>query len=173
MARTMPDRYKTSDQFWAKAVNTACQPQTISIFTSFSRRLLMSSLWVTSQMSLTLESLEVSAMFFKRGQNVLNLLLKYMKVFFLGYDSNSRTYRVFNNGSGCVETTCDVVFDETNGSQVEQYDLDVIDDEEAPCDALQRMAIRDVRPQDPSEPQASPTPNDTTPPTQSRARSRG
>jgi hypothetical protein len=50
--------------------------------------------------------------------------------------------------SGCVENTCDVVFDETNGSQVEQYDLDVVDDEEAPCDALQRMAIGDVRPQD-------------------------
>jgi transposase InsO family protein len=36
-------------------------------------------------------------------------------------------------------------------------------DEEAPCEALQRMVIGDVRPQDPSEPHA---PNDTTPPTQ-------
>jgi hypothetical protein len=55
------------------------------------------------------------------------------------------------------------VFDETNDSQVEQYDLDVVDDEETPCEALQRMATGGVRPQDPSEPQA---PNDTTPPTQ-------
>jgi hypothetical protein len=86
-----------------------------------------------------------------------------MKDFLLGYDSNSRVYRVFNKDSGCVETTCDTVFDETNGSQVEQYDLNIIGDEEAPCEALQRMAIGDVRPQDPSEPQAS---NDTTPPTQ-------
>jgi hypothetical protein len=46
---------------------------------------------------------------------------------------------------------------------VEQYDLDIVNDEEAPCEALQRMAITDVRPQDLSEPQA---PNDTTPPTQ-------
>jgi hypothetical protein len=46
---------------------------------------------------------------------------------------------------------------------VEQYD---VDDEEAPCDALQRMTIRDVRPQDPSEHHASQAPNDTTPPTQ-------
>jgi hypothetical protein len=38
---------------------------------------------------------------------------------------------------------------------VEQYDIDVIDDEEAPCDALQRMAIGVVRPHDPSEPQAN------------------
>jgi hypothetical protein len=57
------------------------------------------------------------------------------------------------------------VFEETNGSQVEEYDLDVVDDEEAPCDTLQRMTIGDVRPQDSSEPQASDSPNDTTPPT--------
>jgi hypothetical protein len=43
-----------------------------------------------------------------------------------------------------------VVFDETNGSQKEQVDLDLVDDEEAPSDALQRMAIGDVRSQDPS-----------------------
>jgi hypothetical protein len=29
-----------------------------------------------------------------------------------------------------------MVFDETNDSQVEQYDLDIVDDEEAPCEAL-------------------------------------
>jgi hypothetical protein len=50
----------------------------------------------------------------------------------------------------CIETTCDAVFDETNGSQKEQVDLDLVDDEEAPCDALQRITIDDVRPQDPS-----------------------
>jgi hypothetical protein len=54
------------------------------------------------------------------------------------------------------------VFDETNGSQVKEYDLDIIDDEEAPCDALQRMAIGEVRPQDPSKQQVV-APNDTTP----------
>jgi hypothetical protein len=59
------------------------------------------------------------------------------------------------------------VFDETNGHHVEQYDLDVVYDDEAHCEALQRMAIGGVRPQDPSDPQANITPNDTTPPTQS------
>jgi hypothetical protein len=42
------------------------------------------------------------------------------------------------------------VFDETNGSQMEQVDLNLVDDEEATCDTLQRMMIGDVRPQDPS-----------------------
>jgi hypothetical protein len=50
----------------------------------------------------------------------------------------------------CVETTCDAIFDETNGSQKEQVDLDLIHDEEVSCDALQRMPIGDIRPQVPS-----------------------
>jgi hypothetical protein len=84
----------------------------------------------------------------------------------LGYDSNSRAYHVFNVTTGCVETTCDAVFDETNGSQKEQVDLDLVDDEKAPCDALQRMMIGDVRSQDPSnQPQETST-YDTTPPAQ-------
>jgi hypothetical protein len=36
--------------------------------------------------------------------------------FLLGYDSNSHAYRVFNVTTGCVEITCDAMFDETNGS---------------------------------------------------------
>jgi hypothetical protein len=36
------------------------------------------------------------------------------------------------------------VFDETNGSQVEQVDLDELDDEEAPCVTLRNMSIGDV-----------------------------
>jgi hypothetical protein len=63
----------------------------------------------------------------------------------LGYDSNSRAYRIFHVTTDCVETMCDAVFDEINGSQKEQVDLDLVDDEEAPCDALQRMVIGDVR----------------------------
>jgi hypothetical protein len=87
---------------------------------------------------------------------------KVYECFLLGYDSNSRAYCVFNKDPGCVETTCEAVFDETNGSQVEQYDLNIVDDEQAPCEALQKMTIGDVRLQDPSDPNS---PNDTTPST--------
>jgi hypothetical protein len=66
----------------------------------------------------------------------------------LVYDSNSHTYHVFNMTTDCVETTCDAIFDEINGSQKEQVDFDLVDDEDAPCDALQRMTIGDVMPQD-------------------------
>jgi hypothetical protein len=42
--------------------------------------------------------------------------LKTYEVVLLSYDSNSHAYRVFNVITGCVETTCDAVFDETNDS---------------------------------------------------------
>jgi hypothetical protein len=54
----------------------------------------------------------------------------------LGYDSNSHAYRIFNITTSCVEIMCDTVFDKTNGSQKEQVDLDLVDDEEASCDAM-------------------------------------
>jgi hypothetical protein len=72
--------------------------------------------------------------------------------FLLGYDSNTRAYRVFNKSTGLVEVYCDIVFDETNGSQVEQVDLDELDDEEALCVALRNMSIRDVYPRNPKSP---------------------
>jgi hypothetical protein len=46
----------------------------------------------------------------------------------LGYDSNSRAYRIFNVTTSYIKRTYDVVFDETNDSQKEQVDLDLIDE---------------------------------------------
>jgi hypothetical protein len=62
------------------------------------------------------------------------------------------------------------VFDETNGSQVEQVDLDELDDEEAPCVVLRNMSIGDVCPKEYEEPpQAQDQPSSSmqaSPPTQ-------
>jgi hypothetical protein len=87
----------------------------------------------------------------KRGRNS-KFAPKAVEGFLLGYDWNTRAYRVFNKSTGLVEVSCDIVFDETNGSQVEQVDLDELDDEEASCIALRNMSIGDVCPQEPEEP---------------------
>ena len=55
--------------------------------------------------------------------------------FLLSYASNAHGYRVFNKTSGCVEVACDVTFEESNGSQVEQVDLNDTR-EEPPCQAI-------------------------------------
>jgi hypothetical protein len=62
------------------------------------------------------------------------------------------------------------VFDETNGSQLEQVDLDELDDEEALCVALRNMSIGDACPKESEEPpQAQDQPSSSmqaSPPTQ-------
>jgi hypothetical protein len=97
---------------------------------------------------------------------------KAVEGFLLGYDSNTRAYRVFNKSTGLVEVSCDIVFDETNGSQVEQVDLDELDDEEAPCVTLRNMSIGDVCSKESEEPtQAQDQPsssNQASPPTQDK-----
>jgi hypothetical protein len=72
--------------------------------------------------------------------------------FLLGYDSNTKAYRVFNKSSELVEVSSAVVFDETNGSPRVQVDLDDIDEEEVPMAAMSTMTIGDVRPQEQDQP---------------------
>ena len=68
--------------------------------------------------------------------------------FLQGYGSNEHAYRVFNKTSGRVEIAVDVIFDEFNGSQVEQVDSSVVGKEDPPCEAIKQLAIGDIRPQE-------------------------
>jgi hypothetical protein len=136
MARTMLDKYKTSDWFWVEAVNTTCHA---------TNRLYLHKLLKKTPYELLTSNKPNISYFRVFGSKCYVLQKRSMsskstpKVyegFLLGYDSISHAYCVFNKDSGCVETTCDAVFDETNGTHVEQYDLDIVDDEEVPCEAL-------------------------------------
>jgi hypothetical protein len=149
MARTMLDEYKTPNRFWAEAINTACY----SINWLYLHRILKK----TSYELLTGKKPNVS--YFRVFGSKCFILIKRVRSskfspkavegFFLGYDSKTRAYRVFNKSTGLVEVSCDIVFDETNGSQVEQVDLD---DEEALCVTLRNMSIGDVCPKESEEP---------------------
>jgi hypothetical protein len=170
MERTMLDEYNTPDQFWVEAIKTACY--------SINRLYLHRILKKTSYELLTGKKPNVSYfrvfgskcfILIKRGRNS-KFAPKAVEGFLLGYDSNTREYRVFNKSTGLVEVSCDIVFDETNGSQVEQVDLDELDDEEAPCVALRNMYTGDVCPKESKEPpQAHDQPSSSmqaSPPTQ-------
>jgi hypothetical protein len=170
MARTMLDEYKTPDRFWVEVINTACY----SINQLYLHRILNK----TSYELLTGKNPNVSYfrvfgskcfILIKRGRKS-KFAHKAVEGFILGYDSNTRAYRVFNKSTGLVEVSCDIVLDETNGSQVEQVDLDELDDEEAPCVSLRNMSIGDVCPKESEEPiQAQDQPsssNQASPPTQ-------
>jgi hypothetical protein len=170
MARTIFDEYKTSNRFWAEAINTACY--------TINRLYLHWILKKTSYELLTGKKPNVSYfrvfgskcfILVKRGRKS-KFAPKVVEGFLLGYDSNTRAYRVFNKSTVLVEVSCDIVFDETNSSQIEQVDLDELDDEEAPCVALRNISIGDVCPKESEEPpQAQDQPSSSTqasPPTQ-------
>jgi hypothetical protein len=56
----------------------------------------------------------------------------------LGYSTTSKAYRVWNLASGTQEVH-DVEFDETNGSQEEDENLD---------DVMKKMNVGDIRPRE-------------------------
>jgi hypothetical protein len=152
MARTMLDEYKTPNRFWAEAINTACY----SINWLYLHRILKKTSYelLTSKKPNVLYFRVFGSKCFiliKRGRKS-KFAPKAVEGFLLGYDSNTRAYRVFNKSTGLVEVSCDIVFDETNGSQVQQVDLDELDGEEAPCVTLRNMSIGGVCPKESEEP---------------------
>lgn len=147
-ARTMLDEYKTLDNFWAEAINTACH--------AINRLYLHEILNKTAYELLTGNKPKVH--YFRVFGCKCFILTKKPKSskfapkadegFFLGYGTNKHAYRVFNKTTGCVETSVDVKFDETNGSQVEQVNSNLEDEEEPPFQAIKRMVVGEIRPRE-------------------------
>jgi hypothetical protein len=151
MARTMLGEFKTPERFWSEAVNIACH--------TINRVYLHHLLKKTSYELLTGNKPNVSYfrvfgskcyILVKKGRNS-KFAPKAVEGFLLGYDSNTKAYRVFNKSSGLVEVSSDVVFDETIGSPREQVDLDDVDEDDVPTAAIRTMVIGDVRPQEQQE----------------------
>jgi hypothetical protein len=151
MVRMMLGEFKTPERFWSEAVITACH--------AINRLYLHRLLKKTSYELLTGNKPNVSYfrvfgskcyILVKKGRNS-KFAPKAVEGFLLGYDSNTKAYRVFNKSSGLVEVSSDIVFDETNGSPREQVDLDDIDEDDIPTAAICTMAIGDVRPQEQQE----------------------
>jgi hypothetical protein len=148
MARMMLGEFKTPERFWLESVNTTCH--------AINRLYLHRLLKKTSYKLLTGNKPNVSYfrvfgskcyILVKKGRHS-KFAPKVVEGFLLGYDSNTKAYRVFNKSLGLVEVSSDVVFDETNSSPRGQVDLDDVDEEEIPTAAMRTMAICEVRPQE-------------------------
>jgi hypothetical protein len=146
MARTVLGEYKTPERFWSEAENIARH--------ALNRLYLHHLLKKTSYELLTSNKPNVSYfrvfgskcyILVKKGRHS-KFAPKVVEGFLLGYDSNTKVYRVFNKSSVLFKVSSDVVFDETNGSPREQVDLDDVDEDEVPTAAIRTMAIGDVQP---------------------------
>jgi transposase InsO family protein len=148
MARTMLGEFKMHERFLSEAMNTTCH--------AINRLYLHRLLKKTSYELLTGNKPNVSYfhvfgskcyILVKKGRHS-KFAPKAVEGFLLGYDSNTKAYRVFNKSSGLVEVSSDVVFDETNGSPREQVELDDIYEDDVSTAAMRTMAIGEVRPQE-------------------------
>jgi hypothetical protein len=145
MARTMLGEYKMPERFWSEAVNIACH----AINRLYLHRLLKQisyELLTSNRPNVSYFHVFGSKCYIlvKKGRHS-KFSPKAVEGFLLGYDSNTKAYRVFNKSSGLVEVSSNVVFCETNGSPKEQVDLDDVDEDEVPTVAMRTMAICDVR----------------------------
>jgi hypothetical protein len=166
MAGTMLGEYKTPEQFWSEAVNTA--------YHAINRLYLHRLLKKTSYKLLTGNNPNISYfrvfgskcyILVKKGRHS-KFAPKVVEGFLLGYDSNTKAYRVFNKSSGLVKVCSNVGYDETNGSPREQVELDDVDEDEVPTTTMRTMVIGDVRPQEQQEQGQPSSPTLVHPPTQ-------
>ncbi len=149
-ARTMFDEYKTSDQLWAEAINTACH--------AINRFYLHKIMKKTAYENLTGNKPKVhyfrvfgSKCFILNNKSKSSIFApKVDEGFMLGCGSNAHAYRVFNKAFGWVEIAKDVTFDEFNGSQ-EQFDPSFVEKEELPCETIKKLALGEVKSQERKE----------------------
>jgi hypothetical protein len=66
--------------------------------------------------------------------------------FLLGYGTNEHGYRVFNKTSGQTEIAVDVTFDESDGSQKEQVNAEIVGKEEPSHQVIKKLATGEVKP---------------------------
>jgi hypothetical protein len=120
MAKTMLDEFKSPHNFWGEAVATAVH---------VSNCLFLRPVYNKTPYELLTENKPNVSYFRVFGckcfvKNKKERLGKFetrtIEGIFVGYADDFHAYRYYNISSRCVEVSCDVVFEEFNGSQVEQ-----------------------------------------------------
>jgi hypothetical protein len=83
----------------------------------------------------------------KKGTRLSKFEKKYDEGFLLGYSTTSKAYRVWNLASGTLKEVHDVEFDETNGSQEEDGNLDDVRGTQL-AKTMKKMDVGDIRPRE-------------------------
>ncbi|KAK1631554.1 hypothetical protein QYE76_005869 [Lolium multiflorum] len=146
MARTMLSEFNSPHNFWEEAISTAVH---------YSNRLFLRPLHNKTPYEL-LTGNKPNVMYIRvfgckcLVKNNKGKLGKFetrtIEGIFVGYAENSHAYRYYNRSSGTIEVSCDVVFLEDNGSQVEQVVPCVAGNDVDPSSAIKHMGIGHIRP---------------------------
>ncbi|KAK1693003.1 hypothetical protein QYE76_009700 [Lolium multiflorum] len=145
MERTMLSEFSSPHNFWGEAISTAVH---------YSNRLFLRPLHNRTPYEL-LTGNKPNVMYIRvfgckcLVKNNKGKLGKFetrtIEGTFVGYAENSHAYRYYNKSTGAIEVSCDVVFLEDNGSQVEQVVPCPAGDDD-PSNAIKLMGIGHIRP---------------------------
>jgi hypothetical protein len=147
-ARTMLDEYKTLDSFWAEAINTACHAINCLYLHKIRHKTVYELLTGKKPNVSYFRVFGCKCFILNKKPKNSKFASKVDEGIFLGYTSNAHGYRVLNKTTSCVEVTCDLTFDESNGSQVEQVDELCVGKDVPAEKAIRKMAIGEVKPQE-------------------------
>ncbi|KAK1607550.1 hypothetical protein QYE76_031223 [Lolium multiflorum] len=146
MARTMLSEFNSPHNFWGEAISTAVH---------YSNRLFLRPLHNKTPYEL-LTGNKPNVMYIRvfgckcLVKNNKGKLGKFetrtIEGIFVGYAENSHAYRYYNRSTGTIEVSCDVVFLEDNGFQVEQVVPCVAGNDDDPSSAIKHMGIGHIRP---------------------------
>ncbi|KAK1645576.1 hypothetical protein QYE76_063381, partial [Lolium multiflorum] len=146
MSRTMLSEFNSPHNFWGEAISTAVH---------YSNRLFLRPLHNKTPYEL-LTGNNPNVMYIRvfgckcLVKNNKGKLGKFetrtIEGIFVGYAENSHAYRYYNRSTGTIEVSCDVVFLEDNGSQVEQVVPCVAGNDDDPSSAIKHMGIGHIRP---------------------------
>jgi hypothetical protein len=120
VARTMLDEYKTPDSFWAEAINTACRAASRLYLHRYLNKAPYEIITGKNPSVHYLRVFGCKCFILNSKPKTSKFASKVDEGFLIGYGTNEHAYCVFNKTTGCVDTTVDVNFDESNGSQREQ-----------------------------------------------------
>ncbi|KAK1648095.1 hypothetical protein QYE76_065900, partial [Lolium multiflorum] len=141
MARTMLSEFNSPHNFWGEAISTAVH---------YSNRLFLrpsiTKLLTGNKPNVMYIRVFGCKCLVKNNKGKLGKFeTRTIEGTFVGYAENSHAYKYYNKSTGTIEVSCDMVFLEDNGSQVEQVVPCVAGNDE-PSNAIKLMGIGHIRP---------------------------
>jgi hypothetical protein len=140
----MLHEYNVSQSFWDEAINTACYYINRLYCHPLLEKTLYELLHGRKPNISYFRVFGCKCYILKKGTRLEKFDKRYDEGFLLGYSTTSKAYRVWNNSSDILEEVHDVQFDETNGSQDEEENLDNVGGTQL-VEAMKNMYIGDIR----------------------------
>jgi hypothetical protein len=112
----MLDKYNTSEDLWAEAINTACYASNCLFLQKFLGKTPYELLNGKKPDVSFFQVFGCKCYIYKKRQHLEKFQRHCDIGFLVGYSSKYKVYRVFNHATGLVQETYDVEFDESNGS---------------------------------------------------------